>query len=71
MKTLKFKSNIKCSGCIATVTPFLNNKKEILKWEVDLASPDKIMSIETENLDSDDMIDIMKTAGYKAELISN
>ncbi|MDI1354500.1 MAG: heavy-metal-associated domain-containing protein [bacterium] len=71
MKTLKFKSNIKCGGCIATVTPFLNAKEGISKWDVDLASPDKILSIDTANLNSEEIIEVLKNAGYKAELISN
>jgi hypothetical protein len=27
MKTLKFKTNINCGGCLAKVTPFLNEEK--------------------------------------------
>ena len=69
MKTLTFKSNIKCGGCIATVTPFLNNNEEISKWTVDLTSPDKLLNVETEKLEAKDVIDLLKQAGYKAETL--
>jgi copper chaperone len=45
METLKFKTNIKCGGCVATVTPYLNKFSDIEKWEVDTQNPDKILTI--------------------------
>lgn len=67
MKTLKFKTNINCNGCIANVTPSLNQVQEIIKWNVDISNPQKILSVETENINEDEIITIVKNAGYKAE----
>jgi copper chaperone len=67
MKTLKFKTDIKCSGCLARVTPHLNNEKRISKWSVDILTPEKILTVETENLDAQDVIDAVNKAGFKAE----
>jgi copper chaperone len=68
METLKFKTNIKCSGCIATVTPHLNKLETIEKWEVDTESPDKILTIEGKSgIDSKTVINTLEAAGYKAE----
>ncbi|MNR59976.1 hypothetical protein D3C85_1813600 [compost metagenome] len=70
METLKFKTNIKCSGCIATVTPHLNNLSEISKWEVDTVNPDKILTVEgAESLDAELIKDTLSKAGYTAEKI--
>jgi copper chaperone len=69
MKTLKFKTNINCNGCIANVTPVLNQAKGILNWEVDTANPSKILSVKTEILTEKEIIETIKLAGYKAELI--
>jgi len=67
METLKFKTNIKCGGCIATVTPFLNDLPEISKWEVDTDNPDKILTVEgNDQLDADTVVDTLKKAGYVA-----
>ena len=48
MNIYKFKTTMSCSGCVSKVEKFLNEEKDILKWEVDLNSPDKILTIETE-----------------------
>ena len=69
MKTLKFKTNIKCGGCIAAVTPFLNKVQEIKNWEVDTVNPDKILTVQSENLDAGDVISVITAAGYTAESI--
>lgn len=69
MTTLRFKTNIKCNGCIQTVTPFLSDIKEIKEWKVDLASPDKTLTIEGTDLDPGVIISKLNQAGYKAEQI--
>jgi copper chaperone len=69
METLKFKTNIKCSGCIATVTPHLNKLTEIESWEVDTNHPDKILTVSSEDLSSEQIISKLAEAGYNAETI--
>ncbi|MDD2304577.1 MAG: heavy-metal-associated domain-containing protein [Prolixibacteraceae bacterium] len=69
MNTLKFKTNVKCGGCIATVTPHLNQLKGIISWNVDTTDPLKIMTVETEEISAEEITSVMKTAGYQAELI--
>jgi len=70
MNTLKFKTNVKCGGCIATVTPYLNQVKGIVSWNVDTTDPLKIMTVETEGISPEEITSVMKTAGYQAELIT-
>jgi copper chaperone len=69
METLKFKTNIKCSGCIATVTPFLDGNDNIEKWQVDLLSPERILTVETAH-SAGDVTELVKKAGYTAEEIA-
>lgn len=69
MSTYKFKTTMSCSGCVSKVEKFLNGEKDILKWEVDLNSPDKILTIETEKLDANQIPPLLLKAGYKAVLI--
>ncbi len=68
MKTLKFKTNVNCGGCIAKVTPHLNKLKGIDKWSVDTTTPMKVLTVETSDLQPDTIIETLKTAGYKAEV---
>jgi copper chaperone len=70
MNTLKFKTNVKCGGCIATVTPHLNQAKGIISWNVDTNNPDKILSVESENVAPEEITAILNGVGYQAELIS-
>jgi copper chaperone CopZ len=67
METTQFKTNIKCSGCIATVTPVLNNIAGADNWKVDLASPDKVLSISAD-IDKNAITNALEKVGYKAEV---
>jgi len=69
METLKFKTNIKCGACVATVTPFLNEDNAIENWNVDLVSPERILKVETSKTPQE-IADLMKKAGYNAEEIA-
>ncbi len=69
METLKFKTTIKCGGCIATVTPFLNQIEGISIWSVDTNSPDRILTVEVENVSSEKITSALNSAGYQAVLI--
>jgi copper chaperone len=68
MKTLKFKTSIRCAGCIAKVTPFLNKTQGISKWSVDTSSPDRILLVETETVSPEEIISTLRDAGFQAVL---
>lgn len=71
MQTLKFKTNIKCGGCVAGVSPHLNKLENIEKWEVNIENPDKILTVEAAaGVDAQDVIDAVEQAGFKAEMTS-
>ncbi|ESU27007.1 hypothetical protein FLJC2902T_23480 [Flavobacterium limnosediminis JC2902] len=70
MKTKQFKTNINCSGCIAKVTPFLNPLLGEKQWEVDTANKDKILTVPAENLDEKTLLEQVKNAGFKIELLT-
>lgn len=69
MRTLKFKTNIKCSGCVAKVTPHLDEAKGIEKWEVDIYNPSKPLTVETGNLSEEEVKAIVEKAGFNAEAL--
>jgi copper chaperone len=71
METLKFKTTINCGGCLAKVTPFLNDEKSIKKWEVNTSTPEKILTVETTDADPKKIISAVEKAGFKIELIKN
>ncbi|KYG72013.1 copper chaperone CopZ [Roseivirga ehrenbergii] len=67
MKKAVYKTNINCGNCLSTVTPFLNELKEVSEWSVDLSSKDRLLTVKAENIDSDRVIQAVEQAGFKAE----
>ncbi|MAN29526.1 MULTISPECIES: heavy-metal-associated domain-containing protein [Mesonia] len=70
MKTLKFKTNINCGGCVSKVTPFLNKQDGVERWEVDTDNPDKILTVESNGATDEDIETTLKKIGFKAEKIA-
>ena len=68
-KTLTYKTNIKCNGCIATVTPFFKKNESIKKWVVDLDSEDRVLTVELEDGEASEVEALIKEAGYESEAI--
>ena len=69
MKTLKFKSNIKCTGCVSKVSPVLDNAEGIERWNVDIYNPQKTLTVETDSLNAEEVANLVEKAGFKAEEI--
>lgn len=64
METLRFKTSLKCGGCIKAITPGLESLNTIEKWSVDLENPDKILEVKASEDISDQVMDSVKKAGY-------
>ena len=67
MKQYKFKTNINCSGCVAKISPVLDQNKKISEWKVDTANPEKILTVETADLDESEIKQLIQSAGFKAD----
>ncbi len=70
MKTLKFKTNIKCAGCLAKVSPILNETAGEDNWEVDINTPEKILTVVADDVDESSIIFAVNEAGFVAESVS-
>lgn len=68
METLKFKTDIKCAGCLEKVTPHLNKTAGEDNWEVDVQTPQKILTVIGETNESR-IKEAVKKAGFKAEKV--
>jgi len=73
MQSLKFKTNLKCNGCVNAIKPRLEGIKEIKSWHVDLENPDRIVEIIPVELADDKLTDKIineiEQAGYTAQKI--
>jgi len=68
MKDNKFKTTLKCSGCVDRVTPHLNEVVGPGNWDVDLNGPIKVLTVYTDTEEAQ-VKKAMEKAGYKAELM--
>ena len=69
MKTVQFKTNINCGGCIKSVTPALNELDNLDTWKVDTDNPDKILEVVLDDENETTVIEAVKGAGFKIEVI--
>ncbi|GGC29636.1 hypothetical protein GCM10011386_22060 [Parapedobacter defluvii] len=67
--TLKFKTTINCGGCLAAVTPSLNQSVGEGNWQVDINNPDKILTVNANAADADTVVAAVSKAGFKAESV--
>lgn len=68
MKSLKFKTNVKCGACVAAITPEME-KLSAESWSVDLTHPDRILTV-TGELDKSTIVSALEKSGYRGEIIS-
>ena len=61
----KYKTNIKCLGCIEKVGPELDATKGIEKWEVDLSHPDRILTVHCQSDSEEAVLDSVRKAGFQ------
>jgi copper chaperone len=67
MKTLQFKTNINCGGCIKAVTPTLNQQAGAGNWQVDTANPNKILTVNSDQLTAEQVVQAVKDAGFEIQ----
>ena len=66
---LRFKTNINCGGCVASVKPYLDNADGIWHWEVD-TTKDKVLTVKSEGITQEQEIETVQKAGFKIEPLS-
>lgn len=70
METLKLKTNINCSECVAKVTPSLNETVGENNWKVDTQNPNKILTVSGTEVNKNEVIRADQKAGFKAEEVA-
>ena len=67
----KFKTNINWKDCVAKNKPTLNEISEIENCEVEVRNKDKVLTIETQSLNQNEIVAAVEKAGFKIEKITN
>ena len=68
METLKFKTTLKCDGCLSKVTPSLNKIAGEGNWNVDLQNTPKVLTI-TSTASEKEIEKVFQDNGFQAERI--
>lgn len=68
-KELKFKTNLNCGGCVSKVQSEFDNAEGICHWNVDTDHSDKILTVNSEGISEDEVIKIVQSKGFNAEVI--
>ena len=66
-KNFQFKTNINCGGCVASVKPHLDNAQGICHWQVDTTNKDKVLTVKSEGMTEQEIIDKVKKVGFTIE----
>ena len=70
MNKFKFKSNIKCIGCLKKVALHLSTTRGMVNWDVELKHPNRILTVEGNHLTAEQIEAVVRKAGYKIEQIN-
>ncbi len=66
-KELKFKTNLNCGGCVAKIKADLDNLQGVSHWQVDTGNADKILTLYSTGVSSQQVVSIITSKGFKAE----
>jgi copper chaperone len=69
-KNFQFKTNINCGGCVTKVTPFLNDAEGVCHWDVDTTNKDKVLTVKSDGITEQEVIEAVQKAGFKIELLT-
>ncbi len=61
----KYRTNINCGSCVAAVKPHLDNDPKIRRWSVDTADPNKVLTVEGEDVARERVERDVASAGFK------
>ena len=67
MSTLRFKTTINCGNCIKAATPTLNQELGVGNWQVDTASADKVLTVQTATLTAAQVQAVVEAAGFEGQ----
>lgn len=69
MEVIKFKTNVDNEQALARVAPYLDREESISRWKLNIGSTEKILSISGKDLDPQRIENVVKQAGFKAEIM--
>jgi hypothetical protein len=65
MTVQKYRTNLNCASCVAAVKPYLDNDPTIRRWAVDTADPNKVLTVEGDDVTPELVERDVASAGFK------
>lgn len=62
--TRKYKTNLRCGGCVATIGPVLDAAPGVKAWSAETESPDKVLTVEGDDIGRDRVSGLLRSVGY-------
>ena len=60
-----YKTNLRCGGCVQTIAPLLDSATGIASWKADVESPDKLLTVEGDDVARPRVAELLGKAGYQ------
>jgi len=65
MTTQRYRTNLNCGSCVAAVKPHLDGDPAIRRWSVETSDPNKVLTVEGENVSAEAVERHVADAGFK------
>jgi len=65
MTSKQYKTNLNCASCVDAVKPHLDGERKIHHWEVNTASPNKVLTVAGEGISRGRVAELVGKAGFK------
>jgi copper chaperone CopZ len=62
--TRVYKTNLRCGGCVSTIAPLLDSASGISSWKADVDSPDKLLTLDGDDVGRTRVDSLLAKAGY-------
>lgn len=70
MEAIKLSTDLHCESCISKVHPILESDPSIQQYNINLDHPEKLVHIQGERLDTENLISKFEDVGFRAELFN-
>lgn len=64
MTAHRYKTDLRCGACVAHIKPLLDAAPGIAHWSADVADPNKVLTVEGENVTAERVDALINLAGY-------
>lgn len=65
MSTVRVKTDLRCGACVRSIGPLLDAEPGVERWQADVSTPDKVLTVEGDGVTAGRVGEILGTKGYR------